>query len=1423
MRQQRRYKEPQDTLWGKFLSGFMAVVFAMSTLTLIPIASAINGEPNEAQIQQQEELADQTSGKDEKAAEPAADEQKLEPVELLSIASVEDEDDADDAAPADATLKVKAQNATVTYNGNDVATELVVPAGKDVKFTVKAADGFMLGAAAVKLADAKGETTLTPNAGEYTVAADRVADGATVVVTAEAVVGSANTDAAEPSTPAPSTELGEKTANAESIITSIMSFFGGTSMLDARGWDNGNGNAGINPAEVGSYPVYVYTQIHLSSGVTGNSTLNKQATDLIKGLGVALNGNASDNKWYTLGTISNAMTSPGNATGRLGSDADKNRVIENLNSLNRYGNNTFPLDKVSGWGLHTSEAADGYSGSQVIGSSGQSADGRNITVTWHLDGTATIVKYTWKDGDKVLDTRVGFTGAYTEDSEVNKPEAPNGYEFDGWEQDTEGEDVVFNAKWKKNSFAYTVEYYVDGDRIEAQEGWSTGGEAEYGTTASVTPAATATIDEANYMLESTNHSVTIDADTSKNVIKVVYTKDSIGTTDPTQPDGVADKYQATIKYAAGANGSVTGTTTRVVTLMDGDTYVTEATITPGTEGVTVTPATGYEFDRWTDSDPATQITAKGGQTYTYTASFAKGTYAYTVNYYKDSIDPANEIDAQEGWPTGAAAEYQSEVTISPEQRVTIEGKNYILDSADHKIASISATESDNVISVVYAVDEVVDPAVDPNPNEPGDGVPDYRQAVINYVSADDAQGRVAPDQKVVTLEADEMPSVQMIVLDGVTATPETGYVLAGWTAEDGTTVAPREMRDIAGGQTYTYTASFAKGTYAYTVNYYKDSIDPANEIDAQEGWPTGAAAEYQSEVTISPEQRVTIEGKNYILDSADHKIASISATESDNVISVVYAVDEVVDPAVDPNPNEPGDGVPDYRQAVINYVSADDAQGRVAPDQKVVTLEADEMPSVQMIVLDGVTATPETGYVLAGWTAEDGTTVAPREMRDIAGGQTYTYTASFKGDFTAISATPYEGVFDGAYHTPTVNGTIEGDTVSFSADHRNVTNGPATVTIKVTRGAETYTIDSTVTITPRPVVVTANDASKIYGEADPTLTAAVRGIEGNTASGLVGNDTVAYTVSRATGEDAGEYDITATGDAVQGNYAVTYMPATFTITAAGGNVVTADNIAGVDGLTKMYDGQVASVEAEAARSGSTLLYSTDGVSFTTQNPVFINAGSYDVYVMATNPNYEDTPVVRTTVTITPAPVTVTVGNAAKTAGAVDPTFAATVTGLVNGESAGLISYALTRTAGEDAGSYVITAAGDRVQGNYIVTYVPGTLVITAALVPPAALPAGPAAPAAVAALDTILDDGVPLATIDDDENALAAFEEIHCWTHWLMIFGALVTIVYGLAVLYRRRHGIRDMDDFEGDIMGGRKYDAAAEKNPATGNAFQAM
>ena len=112
--------------------------------------------------------------------------------------------------------------------------------------------------------------------------------------------------------------------------------------------------------------------------------------------------------------------------------------------------------------------------------------------------------------------------------------------------------------------------------------------------------------------------------------------------------------------------------------------------------------------------------------------------------------------------------------------------------------------------------------------------------------------------------------------------------------------------------------------------------------------------------------------------------------------------------------------------------------------------------------------------------------------------------------------------------------------------------------------------------------------------------------------------------------------------------------------------------------------------------------------------------------------------------------------------------------------------------------------------------------------PVAALATPIATATAAAAVEAIADDGNPLAAItaleaiDDDANALAAFEEIHCWTHWLMLFGALVTIVYGLGVLYARRHSARDMDDFEDHIMGRKREEQAVESRVSNG-AFQAM
>ena len=73
-----------------------------------------------------------------------------------------------------------------------------------------------------------------------------------------------------------------------------------------------------------------------------------------------------------------------------------------------------------------------------------------------------------------------------------------------------------------------------------------------------------------------------------------------------------------------------------------------------------------------------------------------------------------------------------------------------------------------------------------------------------------------------------------------------------------------------------------------------------------------------------------------------------------------------------------------------------------------------------------------------------------------------------------------------------------------------------------------------------------------------------------------------------------------------------------------------------------------------------------------------------------------------------ANVTVTAKNYEKAAGTADPTFEATVTGVVGTDN---INYTITRPDGETAGSYTLTPSGDSVQGNYNVNYEPGTLTI----------------------------------------------------------------------------------------------------------------
>ncbi len=88
--------------------------------------------------------------------------------------------------------------------------------------------------------------------------------------------------------------------------------------------------------------------------------------------------------------------------------------------------------------------------------------------------------------------------------------------------------------------------------------------------------------------------------------------------------------------------------------------------------------------------------------------------------------------------------------------------------------------------------------------------------------------------------------------------------------------------------------------------------------------------------------------------------------------------------------------------------------------------------------------------------------------------------------------------------------------------------------------AEVTKVAGTLTVNPKPATITAHDANKTYGEADPTFTA--------TVTGAVNGETIAYTLSRTTGENVGTYEITVIpGD--NPNYQLTSYNAEFTIQA----------------------------------------------------------------------------------------------------------------------------------------------------------------------------------------------------------------------------------------------------------------------------------
>ena len=208
-----------------------------------------------------------------------------------------------------------------------------------------------------------------------------------------------------------------------------------------------------------------------------------------------------------------------------------------------------------------------------------------------------------------------------------------------------------------------------------------------------------------------------------------------------------------------------------------------------------------------------------------------------------------------------------------------------------------------------------------------------------------------------------------------------------------------------------------------------------------------------------------------------------------------------------------------------------------------------------------------------------------------------------------------------------------GDTESgirFTSDNENVATVSAdgTVTIKNAGTAKiTVSMDEsqnflavskevTVTVAPKEITVTPDNASKVYGESDKEFT--------YTPSGLVGEDTLSdITLSRAEGDNVGTYEITAAQKKdANPNYSVKFNKGTFTISPKEITVTITPN-----GGT--YEGNI--ISAAAVLNGLVgedkpeiiLTYAgkaNDGTEVNgTKTPVL--AGTYTVTASITDSNY----------------------------------------------------------------------------------------------------------------------------------------------------------------------------------------------------------
>ncbi len=363
----------------------------------------------------------------------------------------------------------------------------------------------------------------------------------------------------------------------------------------------------------------------------------------------------------------------------------------------------------------------------------------------------------------------------------------------------------------------------------------------------------------------------------------------------------------------------------------------------------------------------------------------------------------------------------------------------------------------------------------------------------------------------------------------------------------------------------------------------------------------------------------------------------------------------------------------------------------------------------------------------------------------IANNGNYVFTQA-AGNATALAVTPaaltvtavadsktYDGLAYAGGNGVTYAGFRNADTsagltgtLAFTGTSQGATNAGAYVLTPGGLSSGNYTLNftnGTLTIGKAALTIQAADANRVYGSANPTFVADLRGFvngENATTAGITGAASVTTVATAAS--NVGNYAVTPTaGTLAAANYVfpntidavLTVTPATLTITA---NAATRQYGLANPTFTGVVTGFVNADSLANATTGA--------LTFTTTATPASDVGSYAIAasgLTASHGNYlfVEAPANGTAFTVTPAALTVTALADAKTydglsyAGGHGVTYA----GFRNGDSAtglaGSLAYVGTSQGAINAGSYAISPTGLS-SANYTISFVDGALTVAKA-------------------------------------------------------------------------------------------------------------